>query len=209
MKHPKIILIGPPGSGKGTQGQQISEYFNIAHITTGGALRSHIDMETEYGTPGDFIERGELVPDSVVNRIVEAEIEESEGFVLEGYPRNLNQAKHIETITDIDKIIYLNVEDNELIKRLVGRRVCQKCEKNYHIDFSPPNKIGECDNCRSKLIQRSDDSKDTIVNRLGVFSQHTKPVLKYFKDRPEFIEINGEGKLEEVWSRIEKIIDTG
>ena len=179
MKLPKIVLLGPPGAGKGTQGSLISEYFGIAHITTGNALRINRDLETELGTPGSFIDRGELVPDSIVNEIVEVEIKKASGFVLDGYPRNRKQAEYLSTISEIDKIIYLDVASEELIKRLSGRRVCSSCGENYHIEFRPPKKNGKCDLCSSELVQRSDDQEETILNRLRVFSEYTEPVLEY------------------------------
>tara|TARA_B100000029_G_scaffold462364_2_gene494809 strand:- start:826 stop:1455 length:630 start_codon:yes stop_codon:yes gene_type:complete len=209
MKLPKIVLLGPPGAGKGTQGSLISEYFGIAHITTGNALRINRDLETELGTPGSFIDRGELVPDSIVNEIVEVEIKKASGFVLDGYPRNRKQAEYLSTISEIDKIIYLDVASEELIKRLSGRRVCSSCGENYHIEFRPPKKNGKCDLCSSELVQRSDDQEETILNRLRVFSEHTEPVLEYYINREGFVRIEGRDNPEDVWESIRKIFEGG
>jgi|TARA_Y100000817_G_scaffold248862_1_gene201069 adenylate kinase len=209
MKLPKIVLLGPPGAGKGTQGSLISEYFGIAHITTGNALRINRDLETELGTPGSFIDRGELVPDSIVNEIVEVEIKKASGFVLDGYPRNRKQAEYLSTISEIDKIIYLDVASEELIKRLSGRRVCSSCGENYHIEFRPPKKNGKCDLCSSELVQRSDDQEETILNRLRVFSEHTEPVLEYYINREGFVRIEGRDNPEDVWESIRKIFEEG
>ncbi|HII51297.1 MAG TPA: adenylate kinase [Halobacteriales archaeon] len=206
---PKIVLLGPPGAGKGTQGSLISEYFGIAHITTGNALRINRDLETELGTPGSFIDRGELVPDSIVNEIVEVEIKKASGFVLDGYPRNRKQAEYLSTISEIDKIIYLDVASEELIKRLSGRRVCSSCGENYHIEFRPPKKNGKCDLCSSELVQRSDDQEETILNRLRVFSEHTEPVLEYYINREGFVRIEGRDNPEDVWESIRKIFEEG
>tara|TARA_B100001013_G_C24547581_1_gene417292 strand:+ start:341 stop:961 length:621 start_codon:yes stop_codon:yes gene_type:complete len=205
MKSLKIVLLGPPGAGKGTQGSLISEYFEIAHITTGNALRINRDLKTEYGTPRSFMDRGELVPDSIVNEIVEVEIKKAEGFVLDGYPRNKEQAEYLSTITEIDKVIYLDVANKELIKRLSGRRVCPSCGENYHIEFRPPERNGKCDSCGDRLIQRSDDEKDTILNRLRVFSEYTKPILGYYNNREGFTKIEGRDNPEDVWESIRKI----
>ena len=209
MKLPKIVLLGPPGAGKGTQGSLISEYFGITHITTGNALRINRDLETELGTPGSFIDRGELVPDSIVNEIVEVEIKKASGFVLDGYPRNRKQAEYLSTISEIDKIIYLDVASEELIKRLSGRRVCSSCGENYHIEFRPPKKNGKCDLCSSELVQRSDDQEETILNRLRVFSEHTEPVLEYYINREGFVRIEGRDNPEDVWESIRKIFEEG
>ncbi len=187
----------------------MSEYFGIAHITTGNALRINRDLETELGTPGSFIDRGELVPDSIVNEIVEVEIKKASGFVLDGYPRNRKQAEYLSTISEIDKIIYLDVASEELIKRLSGRRVCSSCGENYHIEFRPSKKNGKCDLCSSELVQRSDDQEETILNRLRVFSEHTEPVLEYYINREGFVRIEGRDNPEDVWESIRKIFEEG
>ena len=207
MKLPKIVLLGPPGAGKGTQGSLISENFGIAHITTGNALRINRDLETELGTPGSFIDRGELVPDSIVNEIVEVEIKKAKGFVLDGYPRNGKQAEYLSAIAEIDKVIYLDVASEELIKRLAGRRVCSSCGENYHIEFRPPKQKEKCDLCGSELTQRSDDQKETILNRLRVFSEYTEPVLEYYINREGFVRIEGRDNPEDVWESIRKIFE--
>ena len=209
MELPKIVLLGPPGAGKGTQGGLVAEYFGIEHITTGGALRINRELETEQGTPGSFIDRGELVPDAIVNEIVEVEIGKVEGFVLDGYPRNKEQAEYLSTITEISNIMYLDVAEEELIKRLSGRRVCSECGENYHIEFHPPRLDGECDLCGNKLIQRSDDEAGTILNRLKVFSEHTKPVLEYYNNREGFVRIEGRNNPDDVWEDIRNILEMG
>lgn len=206
MSDPRVLLLGPPGAGKGTQSSQIAETFDIEHITTGDALRARKDMETGYGTPRKFMEAGELVPDPVVNQIVEAAIEAAEGFVLDGYPRNIEQAEYLDGITELDIVIQLDVDREELIRRLTGRRVCSECGANYHIEFAPPETDGVCDDCGGELIQRTDDTRETVEERLSVYEETTKPVIDYYSSNRSFYEVDGESSPDTVFKEIESLI---
>ena len=163
-KH--VLLLGAPGAGKGTQSKRLAEEFDLEHVTTGDALRANKDMETEYGTPREYMEAGELVPDELVNEIVAEALSSADGYVLDGYPRNLSQAEYLLEITDLDAVLYLDVDESELVDRLTGRRVCDDCGANYHVEFSPPAEEGVCDECGGKLIQRDDDTEETVRERL-------------------------------------------
>ena len=208
MSDLQILLLGPPGAGKGTQSSRIAEAYDLEHITTGDALRSRKDMQTAHGTPREYMDAGELVPDPVVNEIVESAIEEADGFVLDGYPRNKAQAEFLDEITDLDVVIYLDVDREELIRRLTGRRVCEDCGENYHVEFAPPVDQGICDDCGGELIQRTDDSEKTVKERLRVFDETTKPVITYYRSDSIFHQIDGNTTPDIVFKHIVDLLDS-
>ena len=206
MSH-RILLLGAPGAGKGTQSAKLAEAYGIDHVTTGDALRANKEMETEYGTPKSFMDAGELVPDPVVNEIVEAALRESDGFVLDGYPRNIEQAEYLSEITDLDAVVLLDVDKEVLVDRLTGRRVCEACGANYHVDFQPPEEPGVCDECGGELIQREDDTEETARERLEVFYENTEPVVDHFREEGVLVEIDGEATPDEVFDRIQNVVE--
>jgi len=208
MSQPHVLLLGAPGAGKGTQASRIVDDYGVDHITTGDALRANRDMETEYGTPREYMEAGELVPDPVVNEIVTAALEDADGYVLDGYPRNLDQAEFLEEATELDAILYFAVDDEELVRRLTGRRVCEECGANYHVDFDPPEEAGVCDECGGQLIQREDDTEETARERLRVFEENTAPVVEHYRDHEGFAEIDGEQTPDEVWDDVRDAIES-
>jgi len=207
MSAPHVLILGPPGAGKGTQSANIAEAFDVEHVTTGDALRSNkdmdiSDMDTEYDTPRAYMEAGDLVPDAVVNAIVDEALGGADGFVLDGYPRNLDQAEELEGMTTLDVILSLEVGREELIERLTGRRVCSECGANYHVEFNQPEEEGVCDDCGGELIQREDDSRESVENRLDVFAENTEPVIEYYEDHPGYEPIDGEQTPDGVWQEI-------
>jgi adenylate kinase len=212
MSNPRILILGPPGAGKGTQSANIADAYDVEHITTGDALRANkdmdiSDMDTEYDTPREYMEAGDLVPDAVVNAIVDEALSQADGFVLDGYPRNLDQAEELEGMTDLDVILSLDVSREELVDRLTGRRVCDDCGANFHVDFNPPEEDGVCDECGGELIHREDDNEESVRNRLDVFDENTAPVIAHYEDRSDFVAIDGEQSLDDVWADIESAID--
>lgn len=207
MSQPKILLLGAPGAGKGTQSSNIVEECEVDHITTGDALRANKDMETEHGTPREYMEAGELVPDAVVNEIVEAALKLADGFVLDGYPRNLSQVEHLSDITDLDLVAFLDVSKDELVDRLTGRRVCSECGRNYHVDFDPPAEEGVCDECGGELIQRDDDNEETVKERLDVFEENTQLVIDRYEETGDLVRIDGEQSPDDVWADLEIAIE--
>ena len=212
MAAPRILIIGPPGAGKGTQSSNLVDEYGIDHITTGDALRSNRDMDlshldTDRDTPRAYMEAGDLVPDVVVNEIVDEALSGADGFVLDGYPRNIDQAEELESMTDLEVILSVSVSREELIDRLTGRRVCDDCGANYHVEFDQPETEGVCDECGGDLVQRDDDSREAVENRLDVFDEETQPVIDHYEGRPEFVEIDGEGTPEEVWESISATVD--
>ncbi|MFB6155786.1 MAG: adenylate kinase [Haloferacaceae archaeon] len=206
MGQPRILLLGAPGAGKGTQSKRLAEEYDIDHITTGDALRANRDMETEYGTPREFMEAGELVPDPVVNEIVEAALEDADGFVLDGYPRNLDQAEYLSAATDLDVVVYLDIAEDELVDRLTGRRVCPECGANYHVEFNPPEAEGVCDECGAELVQRDDDTEETVRERLRVFRENTEPVIEHYREQGDLVEVDGEGTPDEVFAELTDVV---
>ena len=207
MSEPHVLLLGAPGAGKGTQSKRLAEAFDIEHVTTGDALRANKDMDighmdTEYDTPRAYMEAGELVPDAVVNEIVKTALQEADGYVLDGYPRNLDQAEYLSEITDLDAVVFLDVSEAELVDRLTGRRVCDDCGANYHVEFSPPETEGVCDECGGDLIQRDDDTEDTVRDRLRVYEENTAPVVQHYRDEGVLVEVDGEGTPDEVFEAI-------
>jgi adenylate kinase len=208
-----MLILGPPGAGKGTQSARIADEYGVEHVTTGDALRANkdmdiSDMDAECDTPRAYMEAGDLVPDAVVNAIVEEALSTADGFVLDGYPRNLDQARELEGMTDLDVILSLSVSRGELIDRLTGRRVCADCGENYHVEFDQPEEAGVCDACGGELIQREDDDREAVENRLDVFAENTQQVVNHYRGREAFVEIDGEAPPDEVWTDIRRAIDS-
>ena len=204
---PRIVLLGPPGAGKGTQSANIEERFGVPHVTTGDALRANRDVETEHGTPREYMEEGELVPDPVVNEIVVEALSNTQGFVLDGYPRNVDQAEYLAEMTAVDVVPFLQVGEEELVRRLTGRRVCLDCGANYHVEFDAPDEEGVCDECGAELTQREDDSEDVVRERIRVYEENTEPVVTHYRESGELIEVDGEQSPEEVWEELRETID--
>jgi adenylate kinase len=212
MSQPNILLLGPPGAGKGTQSSNIVERFGVEHVTTGDALRANkgmdiSDLDVAYDTPGGFMNAGELVPDAVVNEIVKTALESADGYVLDGYPRNLDQAEYLDSITDLDVVASLEVSREELVDRLTGRRVCSECGANYHVEFDQPAEEGVCDECGGELVQRDDDTEETVRERLRVFDENTRPVIEFYDEQGDLVRVDGEGSPDEVWSELEAAIE--
>ena len=203
MTGPRILILGPPGAGKGTQSSTIAETYDVEHISTGDMLRANRDMETAYGTPREYMEAGELVPDEVMEAVVERALADADGYVLDGYPRNLAQAEFVDGVAEFDVVLSLEVDRDELVRRLSGRRVDPETGENYHVEFDMP----EDDAVRERLVQRDDDTEAVVRERLRVYDEQTKPVIGYYEDHDGFVRIDGHGSPDEVWERIRDAID--
>ena len=199
----RILLLGAPGAGKGTQSKRLAEAYDIEHITTGDALRANKDMETEHGTPREYMEAGDLVPDAVVNEIVDAALAEADGFVLDGYPRNLSQAEYLSEQTDLTAAIFLDVGEDELVRRLTGRRMDPETGDIYHTEFNMPDDEA----VEERLVQRDDDTEEVVKDRLETYYENTEPVIEHYRETGELVEVDGEAHPDEVFERIAEIVD--
>ena len=186
----RLILVGPPGAGKGTQAVHLAAHYRIPHISTGDIFRANLKNGTELGKKAQsFMDRGELVPDSVTNEMVKDRLENSDvanGFLLDGFPRNTNQAQVLDGILadkkmPLDAVLELSIDNSEIIKRLSGRRTCQNCAATFHNDFEKPKQAGVCDKCSGQLYQREDDKEEVISRRLEIYAEQTKPIIAYYK----------------------------
>lgn len=212
----RIILLGPPGAGKGTQAAKIAKKYDIPHISTGDIFRENIRSGTEFGKQAQlYINRGELVPDQLVLEIAEARLMEEDcknGFLLDGFPRTVCQAEQFDLFLKerdlrLDKVLNIRV-DNEILKtRLVGRRVCKKCGATYHVINMPPGKGGICDACGGELYQRSDDSPATVENRISVYHAQTMPLVEYYDKTGRLAHVDGAmGNSEAVFAYIVNVL---
>ncbi|AIS60929.1 MULTISPECIES: adenylate kinase [Listeria] len=211
----KLVLMGLPGAGKGTQAEQIVEKYNIPHISTGDMFRAAMKNNTELGKKAkSFMDNGDLVPDEVTNGIVRERLAEDDaknGFLLDGFPRTVEQAKELENIlsdlgTELDAVINIDVEKDVLMKRLTGRWICRTCGKTYHEIYNPPKVAGKCDLDGGELYQREDDKKETVENRLNVNMKQTKPLLDFYSEKGKLHSINGEQDIKDVFVDVEKIL---
>ncbi|MFH2011804.1 MAG: adenylate kinase [Pseudomonadota bacterium] len=213
-----LILVGPPGSGKGTQAKMLVEKYNIPQISTGDILREAVKEGSPLGKEAkSCMDKGALVPNEVVIGIIEERIKKPDckgGFILDGFPRTVAQAEALGAILDkmelkIEHLINIEIDDAELLKRLTGRRTCRKCGQGYHIVFDPPKEKGFCDKCKGELYQRDDDKEDTIKSRLKVYHNQTAPVVEFYQKKNTAKAINGIGKIDEIFKRITDIIEHG
>ena len=212
MKTKKLLIMGPPGAGKGTQAANIVSKYGVCHISTGDMFRSAIKNGTEMGKLAQkYIENGELVPDSVTVGIVNERLSQQDilekGFLLDGFPRNLDQAHSLDTILEelgysLDAVINVSVLDEILINRIIGRRICRQCGATYHIEFNKPNVEGVCNECGGELYIRKDDTRETAENRLNVYSTQTQPLLDFYAERGLLVEIDGDQAVSKVFSDI-------
>lgn len=212
----RIIMMGPPGAGKGSQAKIIAKEYSIPHISTGDMFRSALKNETPMGLKAkEYMDKGELVPDSVVNGLVEERISQQDckdGYVLDGYPRTINQAEALSEILDkkgqeIDVVLSIDTSDETVVKRLTGRRTCANCGAIYHIDNNPPKEQGVCDFCQHEVVQREDDKEETVRNRLEVYKKQTAPLIDYYQKKELLVEVDGEQELSDVFADIKEILE--
>ncbi len=208
-----IILIGPPGSGKGTQAKILEERHDMKQLSSGDMLRAAVSEGTEIGQKAkSFMEAGELVPDDLVVEIVTDQIEKlgDKGFILDGFPRNVHQAEVLDQMLDkrdrnIDRVLVVEVSDDMLVERIAGRYTCAKCGEGYHDKFKQPETNGVCDKCGStEFTRRPDDNPDTVRNRLDVYHEQTKPLIDYYRKQDKVRVIDGEQPIEEVTKALEQ-----
>ena len=210
-----LIFLGLPGAGKGTQAKKLEEDLSIPHIATGDIFRKAIKEKTLLGEKAkSYIDAGELVPDEVTIGIVKERLNEEDckkGFILDGFPRTINQAESLDDILDdlsreVDMVIYLKAKISKLVERLSGRRVCPNCGATYHIHNNPPQKEGICDKCGTELIQRSDDKEETVRRRIEINEEKIKKLIDYYNNKGLLYEVQSTGGIDKVHSRLLSLV---
>jgi len=211
-----IILLGPPGAGKGTQAKNLAEKLNLVHISSGDLFRENIDQQTDLGKKAqNFIERGELVPDEITIAMIRerlAKADSKEGAILDGFPRTTNQAQALEILLKemgekIQSVLFIKVPNEILIERLSGRRICEQNGHVYHIVFNPPKVPNKCDIDGSPLYQRSDDKRETVEQRIRVFEEQTAPLIDYYRESGLLLEVEGSGAIEDTANSLLEVIE--
>ncbi len=203
----RIVLLGPPGAGKGTQAKSMSDTLGIVHISSGDLLRDHQQRNTELGnTARSYMQQGLLAPDELIIGMIEERIrlpDAQGGYVLDGFPRTVEQAQALEKALEkqgeaIDKVVNISVSEEELVLRLGGRWICRQCQKPYHEVNATPRQEGVCDECGVELYQREDDASEAVSRRIRVFAEQTAPLIGYYSDKGRLVEVDGEGNIEAV-----------
>jgi adenylate kinase len=203
----RVAFLGPPGAGKGTQARELAREWGVPHVATGDMLRDAAAAGTPLGREAKgYMDRGALVPDDVIIRMIAERLRQADalgGFLLDGFPRTIAQAEGLERLLKdlgqpLERVVYFDVAEPELIRRLTGRRVCRKCGSSFHVVSNPPKQAGVCDACGGELYQREDDSEATVRNRLGVYARQTAPLLDWYRGRGMLASVPGEGPIETV-----------
>ncbi|MFZ5987304.1 MAG: adenylate kinase [Bacillota bacterium] len=212
----QLILLGAPGAGKGTQAVNLSQKYNVPHISTGDIFRSNIKEGTELGKKAkEYIDKGLLVPDEVTIDIVKDRLKQPDcksGFILDGFPRTIEQAEKLDDILQdmgitLDCVLNISVSDSSIIDRLSGRRVCPNCGMSYHIIFKPTSEKDICNNCKSTVIQRDDDKEETVIQRLKTYHKQTAPLIEYYERKGKLITVYGRESVDETSSEVLKALD--
>jgi adenylate kinase len=203
----RVVLLGPPGAGKGTQAARLARRWSVPQVSTGDMLREGVAKGTRLGLEARrYMDAGELVPDAVIIGMVRERLGQPDGrkgFVLDGFPRTAAQAEALDLLLDaegtpLDRVVLIELSDEELAARLTGRRVCGSCGRNYHVAFSPPKTAGRCDHCGGALTQRADDEEATVRRRLAVYARDTRPLIDYYRGRGLLTTISGVGTMDTV-----------
>ncbi len=209
----RLVFLGPPGAGKGTQARELAREWQVPHVATGDMLREALAAGTPLGRRAkDYMDRGALVPDDVIVGLIAERLKRPDatrGFILDGFPRTIPQAEALDRLLkdlgqQLDHVIFFEVSEEELLRRLTGRRSCPACQSTYHIVSAPPRREGICDKCGTALIQRADDSEATVRNRLKVYGSQTAPLLDYYRRRGRLTTVPGEGAIDSIRTAIRR-----
>lgn len=208
----RLLLVGPPGAGKGTQARQLAEKLGLAHLSTGDLLRAQVRAGTELGKRASgYMQAGQLVPDELILEIVKGELAKSPGFILDGFPRNLEQARKVDELLKklgrpLNRVVLLTVDDEVLVERLALRRFCPKCQRTYHLKMNAPQVEGRCDGDGTELQQRADDKAEVIRKRLQVYHEQTAPIVNFYRPRGIVEQIDGSGSIDAVFAELLKVV---
>lgn len=212
----RLVLLGPPGAGKGTQAANIVEAFQIPHISTGDIFRKNLKENTPLGLKAkEYMDKGLLVPDELVVDLVQDRLAQEDckaGFMLDGFPRTVVQAEALDRVLadmdmDLSAVLNIEVDQDLLLKRITGRRICRSCGATYHVEFNPPAKEGICDLCGGELYQRDDDVEETVAKRLEVYNEQTQPLIDFYNKTGVLIDINGQQDIDKVFEDIKKALE--
>lgn len=209
MSATRIVLLGPPGAGKGTQAVQLAKGLGVPHLSTGDLLRDELKRGTALGLRAKtFMDRGDLVPDRVIIDMIQGRLEGTLGFVLDGFPRNLVQAQMLDKVAIIERVLHIQVPKAEVIARSIARRVCESCGKNYNLLSNPPQKEGVCDVCGGKLLQRTDDTREVVERRYKIqYENEIEGLLSFYRAKPGVLrEIDGRRSVDTVFQEILRIV---
>ncbi len=209
MEHVlKILLVGPQASGKGTQAQILSEKFNLPIFAAGNILRQKMAEGDELGKQiADLVNQGKMVPNELINRMMEERIkrEGEKGYILDGYPRSLEQADFLDSFDKLTHVFEIKISDEEAVRRISGRRTCPKCQRVYHVEYNPPQDDNKCDDCKVELVVRDDEKPEIIQQRLKIYHELTEPILARYQKQGIYYKINGEQPIEEVTREIMRV----
>ncbi|MBN1677970.1 MAG: adenylate kinase [Candidatus Thermoplasmatota archaeon] len=207
----KLVIFGPPSAGKGTQAQKLAEKYGLPQVATGDLLREHVAKKTPIGLKVKaYLDSGRLGPDDLIVQMISERVSKPDcknGYILDGFPRTIGQARELEKMTDVDLVLNIVVDFEVLVERAVGRRICPRCAAVYHVKFNPPKQEGVCDKCGSALIQRDDDKETTVRNRLNVYQDQTAPLVEHYRTKGKLVDIDGSGGIDAVQAQMVRAID--
>ncbi|MBS3791245.1 MAG: adenylate kinase [Candidatus Bipolaricaulota bacterium] len=209
-QEPNVVLLGGPGAGKGTQAEKLLEDRDMQHLATGDILRDEVDKGTELGLEAKkYMDKGELVPDDLVVDMVQKRLTDQKGYLFDGFPRTIDQAKALDDVVDLDLVAYIKISESEAVRRLSSRRVCSECGKIFNTIFKPPEREGVCFECGGDLYQRDDDKPKVIRDRFETFLDETAPLIDFYRERGLLEEIDGEQEPDEVQKDIKSALHQG